>query len=218
MIFRSGRRKRRLRRWPSRKSMLSERSCASSMMTVSYSRSSGSPCTSASSMPSVRNLITVADEVRSSKRTLLPTSRPQLTPSSSATRRAMESAATRRGCVQAMRPWTPRPAARHIFGICVVLPEPVSPARITTWCSWMVATISSARTLIGSAGGNSMRKGKGLGSDTGLVSHRTKSGCGRQGDRGSGRPGDVGIYPATPSPCLPRSLSCPLRAPPSPRS
>ena len=161
MIFSSGRLKRSVRRCPSRKSMLSERSCASSMMMVSYSRSSGSPCTSASSMPSVRNLITVADVVWSLKRILQPTSRPHATPSSSATRRETDSAATRRGCVQAIRPATPRPAARHIFGIWVVLPEPVSPARITTGWAWMVATNSSARTLMGSSGGNSRRKRKG---------------------------------------------------------
>ena len=138
--------------------MLSERSCASSRMIVSYSRSSGSPCSSASSMPSVRNLMTVSGEVWSVKRILQPTSRPQGTPSSSATRREMESAATRRGCVQAMRPAVPRPAARHILGIWVVFPEPVSPARITTWCRWMAAVISSARALIGSSGGKSRRK------------------------------------------------------------
>ena len=43
-----------------------------------------------------------------------------------------ENAATRLGCVHAILPCVPRPAARHIFGICVVFPEPVSPARITT--------------------------------------------------------------------------------------
>ncbi len=112
--------------------MLSERSWASSMMRVSYSRSCGSPWSSARSMPSVRNLMTVAGVVWSLNRTLHPTSRPQATPSSSATRREIDSAATRRGWVQAMRPAVPRPAARQNFGICVVLPEPVSPARITT--------------------------------------------------------------------------------------
>src|SRR6478735_1093385 len=142
------------------KSMLSERSCASSTMTVSYSRNSGSACNSASSMPSVMNLITVSPLVWSAKRILQPTSRPKPTFSSSATRRATELAATRRGWVQAMRPRSPRPAARHIFGICVVLPEPVSPASTSTWLFWMAVTISSARPLMGSSGGYSIRKGQ----------------------------------------------------------
>ncbi len=60
---RPGRRKRSWRRCPSRKSMLSERSWASSMMMVSYSRSRGSPCSSARSMPSVRYLMIVCGEV-----------------------------------------------------------------------------------------------------------------------------------------------------------
>ena len=46
----------------------------------------------------------VAWVVSSLKRTLQPTSRPQATPSSSATRRETDNAATRRGWVQAIRP------------------------------------------------------------------------------------------------------------------
>ena len=38
----------------------------------------------------------------------------------------------RRGCVQPMSPAAPRSSARQIFGICVVLPEPVSPHTIVT--------------------------------------------------------------------------------------
>ena len=169
MIFRSGRRSRRRRRWPRMKSMLSERSCASSTMIVSYSRSSGSACSSASSMPSVMNLMTVSPVVWSAKRILQPTSRPKATFNSSATRRATEVAATRRGWVQAMRPLSPRPAARHIFGICVVLPEPVSPASTSTWCSRMAVTISSTRALMGSSGGYSIRKGQDLGGRGGMA-------------------------------------------------
>ena len=101
-------------------------------MIVSYSRSSGSPWASESNMPSVRNLMRVAPLVSSLNRTLQPTSRPHGTPSSSATRRETDRAATRRGWVQAIRPRMPRPAARHILGIWVVLPEPVSPASTTT--------------------------------------------------------------------------------------
>jgi hypothetical protein len=42
-------------------------------------------------------------------------------------------AAIRRGCVWPIRPVVPRPSSRQIFGICVVLPEPVSPQTMTTW-------------------------------------------------------------------------------------
>ena len=42
-------------------------------------------------------------------------------------------AARRLGCVWPMRPLIPRPKSRHILGSCVVLPEPVSPHKITTW-------------------------------------------------------------------------------------
>ncbi len=83
-------------------------------------------------MPSVMNLIRVSRPVSSLKRILQPTSRPHVTPSSSATRRETLNAATRRGCVQPMRPRTASPASRHILGSCVVLPDPVSPATTTT--------------------------------------------------------------------------------------
>jgi len=38
----------------------------------------------------------------------------------------------RRGCVHPIIPRSPQPASRHIFGNCVVFPDPVSPAMITT--------------------------------------------------------------------------------------
>src|SRR3569832_1565417 len=44
-------------------------------------------------------------------------------------RAASVRAAMRRGCVWPMSPATPRPSDRHIFGSCVVLPEPVSQRR-----------------------------------------------------------------------------------------
>ena len=47
--------------------------------------------------------------------------------------RATVRAASRRGWVCPMAPRIPRPSSRQIFGSCVVLPEPVSPATITTW-------------------------------------------------------------------------------------
>ena len=65
-------------------------------------------------------------------RTAYPTASPSGTFSSSAIRSATVRAASRRGWVWAIAPRTPRPSSRQIFGSCVVLPEPVSPATITT--------------------------------------------------------------------------------------
>ena len=62
-------------------------------------------------------------------------------------------AASRRGWVWPICPVTPRPSSRQILGIWVVLPEPVSPAMITTWWSRMASAISSLRWLTGSSGG-----------------------------------------------------------------
>ena len=135
-------------------------------MMVSYSRINGSDCTSANSMPSVMNLITVSRVVWSLKRTLQPTSRPHVTFNSSATRFETDNAATRRGCVQAIRPLKPPPAAKQIFGICVVLPDPVSPAIMTTEFARNASTISPERALMGSSGGNSIRNGNGFWSGT----------------------------------------------------
>ena len=59
--------------------------------------------------------------------------------SSCAMRAATLRAAMRRGCVWPIIPATPRPSSRQIFGSCVVLPEPVSPQRTTTWFSAMAA-------------------------------------------------------------------------------
>ena len=49
--------------------MLRLRSCASSMMMVSYALNHGSPCVSASRMPSVMNLIRLRSDNWSLKRT-----------------------------------------------------------------------------------------------------------------------------------------------------
>ena len=70
-------------------------------------------------------------------------------------RAAMVMAASRRGWVTPMRPATPRPASRHIFGIWVLLPQPVSPEMMTTRRRGerRAATISSARGVMGSSGG-----------------------------------------------------------------
>src|SRR5690349_1889251 len=59
----------------------------------------------------------------------------------------------RRGCVCPINPRSPRPAARQIFGSCVVLPEPVSPDTMTTGWSRIICAISPARCEIGSSGG-----------------------------------------------------------------
>ena len=68
-------------------------------------------------------------------------------------RAATVRAAMRRGWVWPIRPRTPRPSSRQILGIWVVLPEPVSPATITTWWSRMAAAMSSRLVLTGSSGG-----------------------------------------------------------------
>ena len=63
-------------------------------------------------------------------------------------------AASRRGWVWPMvGPLSPRPRSRHILGIWVVLPEPVSPAMMTTWLSRIAFMISSRRSLTGSSSG-----------------------------------------------------------------
>ena len=78
------------------------------------------------------NFSTVSPLVSSLKRILHPTKPPHGTCISSATRFEILIAATRRGCVQPIRPRSASPASRHIFGNCVVLPDPVSPATIST--------------------------------------------------------------------------------------
>ena len=66
-------------------------------------------------------------------------------------RSATELAAIRRGWVWPIRPAPPaprpRPSASAILGSWVVLPEPVSPATITTWWSRIAAAMSSRRWL-----------------------------------------------------------------------
>ena len=54
-----------------------------------------------------------------------------------------------RGCVWAISPAQPRPSSRQIFGSWVVLPEPVSPQTITTWCPAMARAISARRADTG---------------------------------------------------------------------
>ncbi len=109
------------------------RSCASSMISVSYRSSRLSCCSSVSKMPSVMSLTSVSSLDLSVNRTLYPMAAPSSTPSSAAIRSATVLAAMRRGCVWPIWPATPRPSSRQIFGIWVVLPEPVSPATMTTW-------------------------------------------------------------------------------------
>ena len=68
-------------------------------------------------------------------------------------RAATVRAARRRGWVCAIMPRTPRPAARQALGNWVVLPDPVSPATMTTGCARMHSTISSMWAEIGNSGG-----------------------------------------------------------------
>ena len=64
-------------------------------------------------------------------------------------------AASRRGCVCAMVPRRPRPAAKQALGNWVVLPEPVSPATMSTWLRRSRSTISPMRDVMGRAAGKS---------------------------------------------------------------
>jgi hypothetical protein len=106
-------------------------------------------------MPSVITLMAVSGLVRSVNRTAKPTAPPTSTPSSSATRSATARAASRRGWVWPMTPLpaVPRPSSTHSFGSWVLLPDPVSPATTTTWCSRIVSSSSWRRSTIGSSGG-----------------------------------------------------------------
>ena len=65
-------------------------------------------------------------------------------------RSEMLRAAMRRGWVW---PILSRPSSRQIFGSWVVLPDPVSPATITTWFSEIARASSSRAALTGSSGG-----------------------------------------------------------------
>ena len=68
-------------------------------------------------------------------------------------RSATVRAASRRGWVWPISPFSPRPSSRHILGIWVVLPEPVSPAMMVTWLAAMAAIRSSRRSETGSSAG-----------------------------------------------------------------
>jgi hypothetical protein len=137
------------------------------MMIVSYFSRRRSRRISASRMPSVITFTRVSGPVWSVNRTCQPITSPSSVPVSAASRSAIVRAAIRRGCVwpiirrrRCRRPSRPtrstsppRPSSRHIFGICVVLPDPVSPAMMTTWFASSAAMISSWRALAGSCGG-----------------------------------------------------------------
>jgi hypothetical protein len=67
-----------------------------------------------------------------------------------AMRWAMVMAAILRGWVHPIFPATPLPASRHIFGIWVLFPQPVSPETMTTGFSSMRRMISFALEVMGS--------------------------------------------------------------------
>ncbi len=68
-------------------------------------------------------------------------------------------AAMRRGWVTPMCASRPRPMARQILGSWVVLPEPVSPATMTTGWVSIAAAMSRTRAEIGSSSGKRMGLG-----------------------------------------------------------
>jgi hypothetical protein len=75
--------------------------------------------------------------------------RRQSVPNSSATRSAIDRAAMRRGWVWPIQASVPRPSSRQSLGSWVLLPDPVSPATITTWCAEIAASRSSRRSAMG---------------------------------------------------------------------
>lgn len=97
-------------RIPNKTSVLSDRSCASSMIIQEYYSRFGSLRLSLSKTPSVIYLIRVAFEVQSSNLIEYPTSFPSSHPNSSATLFATLTAATLLGCVQ---PIIPLPAEAY---------------------------------------------------------------------------------------------------------
>ena len=149
MTFKSGRLGSSFFRYPIIKSIFKLRSCASSMMMVSYLLKKRSWPNSASKIPSVMSLTIDCADPCSLKRILKLTVLPSCSPNSSAIRFATLRAARRLGWVCPICPVIPRPASIANFGNCVVLPEPVSPATIITWLSIIPWTKSSARWLTG---------------------------------------------------------------------
>src|ERR1700761_806390 len=105
-------------------------------MTALYFRRAGSRNISWRSIPSVRNFILVLGEWDLSNRTAYPTllagdADPRGVPISSATLLAKDMAATLRGCVIAMQ-FLHQGSVMRNCGTWVLLPLPVSPARIST--------------------------------------------------------------------------------------
>jgi len=93
-----------------------------------------------------------ASDTWSANRTRNPTLRPTAWPNSSAIRAAKARAASLRGCVCAMIPVMPRPSSRQYCGNCVLLPEPVSPATMSTWFSRSPCRMASRRAEMGRSG------------------------------------------------------------------
>ena len=101
-------------------------------------------------MPSVISLMRVSLPTVSVNRTWYPTRPPRGVPNSSEMRSAIVRAAIRLGWVW---PMLVRPSSSRILGSCVVLPDPVSPATMTTWLSRIAAAMSSRRWLTGRSSG-----------------------------------------------------------------
>jgi hypothetical protein len=133
--------------------MLRLRSCASSMISVSYCSSRG-PLRFGEQDAVGHQLDERLGRGAVGETNLVADQAPASLCSSCAIRGAVARAAIRRGCVWPIRPVVPRPSSRQIFGICVVLPEPVSPQTITTGCLAISAAISSRRPLTGRSSAN----------------------------------------------------------------
>ena len=124
-------------------------------------------------MPSVISLTRVSSPTWSVKRTC---SRPPRRARCRAPRRCARRRCGRRcggaGCGRSC-PRTPRPSSRQILGSWVVLPEPVSPATITTWWSRIAAAMLVAaladrqlgRVLDDGCGGATLEQSEPCGGD-----------------------------------------------------
>ena len=166
--IRSARRSRAARTTPSARSANTLRSWNSSSSTQPIPLSDGSRCAWRRKTPSVTKRIRVRGLTTRSKRVWKPTSSPSAQPISSATRRAVMRAASRRGSSTTICPCT-HPARDNICGTCVVLPLPVAAVSTMPREPCMQRTISSAARSTGSGSPASLVRSR--------VTARSACGC-----------------------------------------
>ena len=141
-----------------------DRSWNSSRTIVRTPESSGSSTRRAVRMPSVASRTRVAAVNRRSKRTCQPTSWPSVQPRSSAIRRAMARAATRRGCSTSTGP-----SAASAGGSRVVLPAPGGATTTAARCRRTASTTASTCASIGSGSRRTAPQAEGFAGSAPLV-------------------------------------------------